>query len=195
MASVVSNTPQLSPENLRELQAARNSLRKVRRAVTTAKFEGYSVAISGLLTFLMGIGSIGQMFGGIVLAVIGIIEIVSASRLSQLDVRAGRVLTINQLSLAALILLYAVGNIYGETMHPEAAAELQGISQSDSQALGDVTSLTHEITLLMYGAMIGAAVVEAAMARYYHSRVVYLERYLAETPPWIVAMQKTGSMV
>jgi hypothetical protein len=30
------------------------------------------------------------------------------------------------------------------------------------------------------------------MARYYHSRGAYLARYLAETPPWIVAMQKTG---
>ena len=118
MTSAASKPPQLSPENLRELQAARDSLRKVRRAVSTAKFEGYSVAVCGALTLLMGIGSIGQMIGGTVLTAIGIIEIVSASRLSRLDPEAARVLTINQLSLAALILLYALWSIYGEMAHP-----------------------------------------------------------------------------
>jgi len=192
MTSAASKPPQLSQENLRELQTARNSLRKVRRAVTTAKFEGYSVAICGVLTSLMGYGSFGQILGGIVLTVIGVIEIYGASRLGQLDAKAGRILTVNQLTLAALILLYALWNIFGEVMHPADAADLQGLSTSDSQVMGDVTGIAHEVTMIMYAGMIAAAVVEAGMARYYHSRGVYLVRYLAETPAWIISMQKSG---
>lgn len=193
MASLASNPPQLSPENLRELHAARDSLRKVRRAVTAARLEGYSVAICGALTLIMGTSNLGQMLGGTVLAVIGVIEIYGASRLGRLDAGAGRVLTLNQLSLAGLILLYALWNIFGEMAHP-AAADLPDLGGSGLQLSADMTSLTHEIAMMMYLAMIAAAVVEAGMARYYHSRGVYLKQYLAETPPWIVAMQKTGAV-
>ena len=33
---------------------------------------------------------------------------------------------------------------------------------------------------------------EAAMAAYFHSRGPLLRQYLAETPEWIVSMQKAG---
>jgi hypothetical protein len=176
------------------LQAAKQSLRKIRRAVTAARFEGYTVAICGGITFLSGIGSIANMLGGTVLTVIGIVEIIWAGRLGRLDPTAVRTLTINQLCLAALILLYAVWNLHAEIANP--ASDLPDLSPSDAQALGEMDSsamsLTHEVMVLLYGSMIAAAAAEAGMAAYYHSRGALLQRYLADTPPWIVTMQKSG---
>jgi hypothetical protein len=195
MTSAVPNPPQLTPQNLRELQMARLSLRKIRRAVSTAKFEGYTVAIFGAITVLCGMSSFTDMLAGTVLAAIGVVEIVGAHRLAQLNISAVRLLTINQLCLAALILLYAGWNLHAEIVHP-AASDIGGLSASDIQALGAVGSatmdLTHEIMLLLYGSLIAAAAVEAGMAAYYHSRGAHLDHYLAQTPQWIITMQKSG---
>jgi hypothetical protein len=190
MTSAAPQPPQLSPENLRELQAAKRSLGKIRRAVSTARFEGYSIAICGALTVLMNTDSIGYMLVGTVLTVIGIVEIVAAGRLRRLDVGAVRMLTINQLSLAGLILLYALWHLYVEVAHP--GSELPDLAgQMDSTTLG----IAHEMTMVVYGSLIVAAAVEAGMAWYYHSRGGHLRGYLARTPPWIIAMQKAGISV
>jgi hypothetical protein len=194
MASLGSNPPQFSTDNLRELQAAKQSLRKIRRAATAAKIEGYSIAICGGITFLSGLGNIGNMLGGMVLTAIGVVEITGAGRLARLDTKAVRVLTVNQLCLAVLILLYAIWNLHAEAAHP--ASDLPDLSPADAQALGQMDSstmgITHEIMLLLYGSMIIAAGAEAGMAAYYHSRGAHLERYLAQTPPWIISMNKSG---
>jgi hypothetical protein len=62
------------------------------------------------------------------------------------------------------------------------------LGQVDSGVMG----ITHEIMMLLYGSLIFAAATEAGMAWYYHSRGEYLRQYLAETPQWIVDMQKAG---
>jgi len=182
---------------LRELQAARRSLGKIRRAVGTARFEGYSIAICGALTVLMNTNSIGYMLVGTVLTAVGMVEIVGAGRLRRLEVGAVRMLAINQLSLAALILLYALWNLHAEIAHP--VSDFPDLSPSDAKLLGQMDSsvlgITHEAMLLLYGSLIAAAAVEAGMAWYYHSRAGHLREYLARTPPWIIAMQKAGISV
>jgi uncharacterized membrane protein HdeD (DUF308 family) len=197
MTSAAPQPPQLSPENLRELQAARRSLGKIRRAVGTARFEGYTVAICGGLTVLTNTDSIGYMLVGTVLTAVGIVEIVGAGRLRRLEVGAVRMLAVNQLSLAVLILLYALWNLHAEVAHP--VSDSPDLSPADVKLLGQMDSsvldITHEAMLLLYGSLIAAAGVEAGMAWYYHSRGGHLREYLAHTPPWIITMQKAGISV
>jgi hypothetical protein len=186
--------PRLTEENLRELQTARRSLRKVRRAVFSANLEGYTIAVCGAVSFLCGIGSISDMVLGAVLTVIGIIEIVSASRLRRLDLTATKWLGCNQLALAVFILLYALWNIHSEIANP--ASGLSDLSPQDAQAvdqtLGSLGDLTHEVMLMLYVSLIAAALVEAGMALYYYSRGAHVRRFLQETPEWIVMMQRNG---
>jgi len=194
MSSAGLPPPQFSAENLRELEVARQPLRKIRRAASTARIEGLTIAGCGALTFVFGIGSAGDMLGGAVLTAIGIIEFVHAGRLSRLDEKSIRVLTINQICLAALILLYALWKLYGEISSP--SSDYPDLSAADAQVAGQVTGLanglTHTIYLLVYSSLIFAAAAEAAIALYYHSRGAHLQRFLAETPPWIIEMQKSG---
>ena len=191
MSSPALNSPQLTPEHFRELETARHALRKIRRAVGAAKFEGFPIAILGGLTVLLGITSVADILMGLVLIAIGVIEIIGAGQLRRLDVRGIRTLTFNQLTFATLILLYALWNLHGEMAHP-----VGGASDAESQALGQVDpsvlSITHEVMLLVYASFILAAAFEAAMAAYFHSRGPLLRQYLAETPEWIVSMQKAG---
>ena len=197
MVSAASNSPQLTPEHLRELESARFALRKVRRAINAARFEGYTIAICGGLTLITGLSSITNLLAGTVLTAIGIIEIFAAGKMRSLDLKAARLLVINQLTLAGLILLYGLWNVHAEMTHP--TSDLPDLSPSDAQAVnqltGSLTGLTHEIMLLIYASLIIAALVEAAMAAYYHSRGEQLRQYLAQTPEWIISMQKAGGSI
>jgi hypothetical protein len=191
MSMPAPHSPQISPENFRELEAARYALRKIRRAAGAARFEGYSIAIFGGLTILMGITSVTDILIGLVLTAVGVIEIVAGGRLRRLDVGAIRILTFNQLSFAVLIFLYASVMLHGEMVHP-----LSDVGDADAQLLGQAgpaaLSMTHEIMMLVYASLIVAALFEAGMAGYFYSRGAHLDQYLAQTPEWIVSMQKAG---
>jgi hypothetical protein len=191
MSSSALNSPQLTPEHFRELEAARRALRKIRRAVSAAKFEGYTIAIFGGLTVLFGITSVTDVILGLILLAIGVIEIIGAAQLKRLAPRGIRTLTFNQLTFATLILFYALWNLHTEMAHP-----VGGVTDAEAQALGQidpsVLSITHEMMLLVYSSFILAAIFEAAMAAYFHSRGPLLQQYLAETPEWIISMQKAG---
>src|ERR1700722_2465874 len=77
--------PQISPENFQQLQAAKRGMRKIRRAMNTATFDGWTVAACGILTFLLGLGDITSMALGAGLTIIGLIELNGAKRLKRLD--------------------------------------------------------------------------------------------------------------
>jgi hypothetical protein len=185
----------LSPESLAELKTARAAMKKIRRAILSARIEGYSIAIFGALSFAFSIGNFWDMFVSAILTAIGIIEINGASKLARLDLRATRILTFNQLALAALILLYALWKIYGQLANPNAA--LAGLSPSDVQSLDQfgvtgALDMTRQIMIVIYSGLIVAALAEAVMALYYHSRAAYVRQFIAQTPEWIVTMQKNG---
>ena len=167
MTSPVSNSPQLTPENFRELEAAHRALRKVRRAVSTARFEGFTVAICGGVTALSGIPNIGIMLVGVVLTAIGVIEIIGGGQLRRLDLRAVRVLTINQLCLATLILLYALWNLHAARDGPSPGPN-QRLRRPSFWArwMPSAFDFTHEMMLILYGSLIAAAVLEAFMGLY-----------------------------
>jgi hypothetical protein len=185
----------LSAESLAELKTARTAMKKIRRAVLSARIEGYCIAIFGALSFPFTLGSFWQMLVTVLLTAIGIVEINGAGKLARLDVRGTRLLTFNQLSLAVLILLYALWNIYSQLADPNAA--LAGMSPSDVQSLNQIgvtgmLDMTRQIMLIVYSSLIVAALIEAAMALYYHTRAPYVRQFIAQTPEWIVTMQKNG---
>jgi hypothetical protein len=187
--------PQLTTENLQQLQSARTAMKKIRRAILSARLEGYSIAIFGVISLVFSLGNIPSMLVSAILTAIGIIEITGAAKLARLDITAIRLLTINQLTLAAFIFLYALWNIYGEVAHPD--ADLAGMTPSEIQAMNQtgvsaVVDIGHQIMILVYSGLIIAALIEAAMAYYYHTRGEHLRQFLAQTPDWIVSMQRAG---
>jgi len=186
-------SPQLSEENLRELAAARTALRKIARAVTVARFDGWTIAIFAGLTLLMGITDVSNIIIGVGLGVVAFVELQGASKLRRLDVAAIRMLGFNQLSLGGLLILYALWRIHAESSGGGLLASVAESDPQDAQALGTLLSGSHWIVTGFYGILIAVAILGmGGMALFYFSRRKYLAAYLTQTPQWIIAMQKAG---
>ena len=62
--------------------------------------------------------------------------------------------------------------------------------------LGPVEGLTRLITLAIYGGMIAVAVfAQGGLALYYFTRGKYVRAYVQQTPEWVLAVQKAGSIL
>jgi hypothetical protein len=62
--------------------------------------------------------------------------------------------------------------------------------------LTPVEGLTRLISYAMnFGLIAVALIAQGSLAAYYFSRVKYIKAYVTQTPAWIVAVQKTGSLL
>src|SRR5437762_3656804 len=89
--------PQLSQDNLLQLAAARTTGRKLRRAISVASFDGWSIAIFAALTFVCSLTDLLGLLMAIGLGAIACIELRGANKLRRLEPGAIRVLGFNQL--------------------------------------------------------------------------------------------------
>lgn len=185
--------PQFSEENLRQLAAARTASRKLRRAVSVANFDGWTIATFGALTIGFGFGDMSNIVLGLVLGAIAFVELRSAAQLKRLKVEATRTLALNQLAFAMLLIIYAVWRLY-VTSRPGAFTSELGLNDPQvASMLGSVDDLTRLIMRVVYGGLIAVAVfAQGGLAWYYHTRTRYLRTYLAETPGWILTLQEQG---
>jgi hypothetical protein len=183
----------LTPEHLRVLQLAQAEARPIRRAFSVARFDGWTIALFGGLTALLGLPVVSNVLIGLALLAIGSIELRAADRLRRLDARALRVLAINQLVLAVLLITYSVWRLLA--IQRGGAAEALGASGDPelSRMLGSVDDITKSIARAVYVTLIAVAVfAQGGLALYYLRRRKILAAYLSQTPPWILEMQRAG---
>jgi hypothetical protein len=185
--------PRLTPENLRQLTEARTALKKIRRAVSVARFDGWTVAILGMLTLIFGFSSFWGLAIGTAMVVIAFVELRSADRLSKLDSTAIKVMALNQVCFASLLIIYAAWSILN-------ADNSSIVGDSDWAELGyspsQVAHIAKLLTLVIYGGVILLALfAQGGLALYYTRKRKHLDKYLARTPEWITAMQKQGISV
>jgi hypothetical protein len=188
--------PALSEEHLRQLTASHAATRKIRRAISVARADGWGVGVFGAMTLIFGITSISGVILGAALCAVAFIELWSAGRLRRLEWKASRVLGFNQLALAGTLIVYASWRIYHEM---NGTGDYAAIAASDpqlGQMLAPVEDLTRLITLAIYGGMIAVAVfAQGGLALYYFTREKYVRDYVAQTPEWVLAVQKAGSIL
>jgi hypothetical protein len=186
-------SPQLSQENLRELETARQSLRKVARAVSVARFDGWTMAIFAGLTLLMGITDITNIVLAVALGTVAYVELTGAAKLRRLDPSAVPMLGFNQFGLAGLLTLYALWRIHVELNGGGFISGMVAQDPADAQVLGPWMNLGRSVVFAFYGSLIAVAVLGmGGMAWFYFSRRKHLDAYLTNTPQWIIAMQKSG---
>jgi hypothetical protein len=181
-------SPQLTEANLRELSTARSAYRKIARAIRVAKFDGWTIAIFGVLSFLASLGDLPGMGIGMVLIVVAFIEIKSAKRLRDLDPASIRHLAFNQIAFGALLIIYALWQMY---LVKTGRGILSDLDEAGLE--GEDMDMARSWLNLFYCSLIAVAVFGmGGLAYYYFTRIKHLQKYLAQTPAWIVAMQKSG---
>jgi len=188
----------LSPEQRRAITLAQQRARKIRSAAWMAMFNGVWLWVfSGLSLLIVAIeGMCGEFdvvgaIMGVGLGAIAWNEFRGRKLLLQYQARATVILGWNQLALLALIVGYAswmiVSSMYAGNPFEDT---IQSIPQS-RKMLGGLSRLYETLTLLLYGGLIaGSVICQGANSLYYFTRVKFLRAYLAETPDWVVELQR-----
>ncbi len=186
----------LSAEHVREMHDARGRAKRIRRCITVATFDGWSVGIFGALTLLFGIFSaVGWILGGGMCA-IAYVELSTLNRLKRLEPAAARRLGWNQLALASLLLAYAGWSLYGTWFGPGPLAATIAAAPETAQMLAPYSSIIRLISVAVYVALAAVAIfAQGGTALYYFTREKYIRAYHAETPGWIVEFQRGGGQL
>jgi hypothetical protein len=164
-----------------QLIDARLAAKKIRRATTVAVTDGWMIAIFAGGSFICGlIGDVSGVLIGMAMAAIAWIEFTGAARLRRLDPTAPRRLAYNQLAFALLIIVYSLWSLRSSTMPAEIPPEYQDLFLMAKRIL--------YFTLMAVGIL-----AQGGTALYYITREKHLQKYVNETPPWIIEMQKAGS--
>src|SRR5438309_2180191 len=132
--------PQISAEHLQQLQNAKRGMRKIRRAISAATFDGWTLAVFGLMTFMLGMGDGVAVVLGAGLMTIGGIELYAARRLKRLEPPAVGILFWNQIALGSVLMIYAIWRVFDVLHNPANSAFAQeaaaaGLTGSDVQGV------------------------------------------------------------
>jgi len=188
----------LSAEQLQQLTDANYRARKITKAGKLALFNIWTVGIFAVLSLLFAVAA--PLFGqfdsvalvmGVGFSAVTWNESRGRTLLCRFDPRGPRVLGWNQIGLLALLVGYCVWNVY--TAYTGANPYEQQISEHPELArtLGPVAELHRLLTLVIYGAIAaGSAVFQGLNALYYFTRARHVRAYLAQTPPWVVQLQR-----
>lgn len=177
--------PQLSPEQLQALKAARERAKGIFSASKVAAFNGWTVAIFAVLTVLFGLTSPVLLALGAGMAVVARNEFRGRGLLQQFDPQGPVLLTRNQLGFMALIVAYCGWSLFRTVTHPDPQwAQLQDLAGLEPGYIQDLMVTGYAAAILLTLLFVGFN------ARYYHRRTAMLEEYLRETPPWVVELQR-----
>lgn len=190
--------PQLSPENVAQLHAARSAMAKIRRAASIASFDGWTIGVFGALTLLVGLTDPTSIIMGLGLLAVAFVELRFGARLRQLEPGAARALGWNQIALGSLLVAYAAWRLTA-VLHGRGGggggeyADIIGSDPQLARMLEPVEGLTRLVMTAVYTTLIGVGLLgQGSLALYYFTRQAHVRTYLVQTPPWIIEMQRAG---
>ena len=185
-----------SPQHLEQIAAAKKRGRTIQRCASVANLSGWTIAVFGALTFITSIGSIVGMALGIAMCVLSHFEFKGGKEIRRLDPTAPRRLAMNQLILGAAVLVYSVASLWIALHQPSEIDQALGKEAQLSSMVGSIHDMERMIYVALYSGMVAAAIIGCGgTAIYYARRKTFIERYLRETPSWIVDLQRAGMSV
>jgi uncharacterized membrane protein YfcA len=186
--------PTLTPEQLQQRAEARQLGKKVRRAIRTATFSSWTIAIFAGLTTLSSLFDPAGLVLGLGMCAVAWYEFRGAAQLRRLDPEAPRLLARNQIYLGILLFAYAAWGLYHALsgpafgMDPALAAD-----PALSAAMKPFEGLARMISISVYVTLALVAIfAQGGTAWYYASRAKYIRHYVQNTPAWILQMQRAG---
>jgi hypothetical protein len=189
--------PPLTEMHHRALAAATVRGQPIRRAARVASFNAWTTAIFAALSAPFAAFSLVGLLVFAVLTVVAWNEFRGRRRLLDFEPAGASILGWNQLGLLAMIVIYCVWALYsnlwgGGSIEAELRANPQLGAAIDSVQGFD--KLYRSIVVVLYGSVIAiSAVFQGANALYYFSRRKYVEKYVRETPAWVIDLKRATS--
>lgn len=177
-------SPTFGPEQAAAIRSARRAARRILRAASLARFNGSTLALFGALTLLGVIwGSYSSGVVGLILLVIAFNEFRGADRVRRFDPSGARLLGVNELVLAALIVAYCGWSAVSARSEVQRQIKSAGVGDQ-AQGLEDLVSSIATISYIGVGVLGGALTVLNAW--YSSRRAGMIETFIREQPPWVV---------
>lgn len=192
-------TPGMTPEQVRMVREAKARTKKIRRAASVASFNAWTLAIFAAISLVIALwGDVTSMVMTVALGVPAFIEFRGAAMFRQVEPRAPEMLGINQLALTGVILAYCGWNAYAAmALQPAATPVNSGSAEVDAMYADMTASMSKSLGPLVAGLYAVVGVLAAAgtlvNAWYYFSRKPILEKFIAETPEWVVETLRAAS--
>jgi hypothetical protein len=185
----------LSVAHRRELSAARDRAKTIRKAARVAGFNGWTTAAAAAFSamFLLFDRSPAAIAITLGLSIVAYNEFRGRKRLLNFDPSAATMLGWNQLGLLAAIVIYCLWMLSGTSAEAVGAFSTQMDSATRKEMLnmvGDLEGLYKTASLALYGGVIVLSVLfQGGNALYYFTRRRHVEDFIAETPQWVRDVQ------
>ncbi len=178
---------------LDELQDAAVRAKKIHRAASVATFNYWTLGLFGAPALAMGLFSLPSLFIGAGLLLVAYNEHRGAKMLRKLDLRAPKMLGLNQLGLIAVLVAYGIwGVAQGLNAENHYAEQIASMPQL-APTLEPLGELYATLSIMVYGGVIAFAFIfQGFNSWYYFSRAKWMRRYLEQTPTWVVQTQRAA---
>jgi hypothetical protein len=189
-------SPLTSPPSrvhLDQIAAAKVLGKKISRAIATAKFSGWTIGIFAAVTFLGGLaGSLSALILGAAMGAITYYELRGANEMKRLDRTAPKRLAMNQIVFALMLIAYAGYELMSTLREP---INLSSYG-ADPQVAAQIQSMERPLAIIVYVSVMIAAILGPGLtAIYYYTRAKYIDRYVQNTPTWILDLQRAGMSI
>jgi len=176
-----------TPEQRQELEDAKERAASFMGAARVASCNGWTFGVFAAISILSGLGSLPVFLVGVGLAVVARNEFLGRKRIVDFQPSGFDLLWKNQVALMAIIIAYCLWAMG----HSQLATDPS--MQELNELMGEgFDEMVQSLVTVAYVAVIAATVIfQGWNARYYWVRMARLESYLAETPQWVVDVQRS----
>ncbi|MCY2929178.1 MAG: hypothetical protein NTV86_06720 [Planctomycetota bacterium] len=188
----VSRPSPLSEEDFLAVRRGGLEYLAIRRTIKTARTSAVVTLVIGALALLVCALSFAwvAIVTAVGVCVVGAVEFAGAGRLRQGQLRAPRMLAINQLCFLALIVVYCVIQMVATTSAEIREAALSPGFRSALAGMPDMQKTADQLApLVFYGLYVGtillSALVQGGLAGRYHVCGRRLAAFTGHTPPWV----------
>lgn len=189
----------LSADHRRQLAAAREQSRVIRKAARVANFNGWTTAVIAALSLPFSLSSPVGLALTAGLAFVAFNEFRGRKRILSFDPTGATLLGWNQLGLLAMITAYCLWMMVTSLDEASAVAtEVRAYADLDAAlgSTGGFSALIKVVAISFYGVVIFLSVLfQGATAWYYFSRRRRIADFVAQTPEWIRELQRGGSLL
>ena len=167
--------------------------KKINRALFTAGMSAWTLAVFAALSLPFALFDWTSGLIGLAMGFIAYREFSGRHKLKQLDTTAASHLGWNQVLLCGLLIIYSVWQIVGTLTGPSPYAEAIATTPELASTLEPLEAMMQLVALAVYSSiLIVGLVTQGGLSLYYFTRKKHIRKYIAQTPPWIVELQRRG---